>query len=303
MVDLGKPDRYPGMVYPGEDPGTQGCFRFDEVDPGWVAPKPWGHYEPFHELHGIRRIQSAPGLLPVHWSSQDKAAGRPEAASAICLRPEAASVPAQDSLGHGLHKQGKARGRSSSWAGATWHMGFLHAKRCLAECEIDLRYTITFLWAFSGDPVMCRHNFMHRGEPTCFRLPGYMTWHGLAWLLFDATGLKLSRLQVMTRTGCRLRWLQYPHHSPPLRAIFGSDIAPTLELVQISQQEARKLLRRDRRERGAGPLVCEHGNHGPPYFGYGTDGFDDGYGMHDRVEDAGTDDGTDSSGSSAGMEL
>ena len=209
MVDLEKPDRVLQDAF--------GYFRFDEVDPGWVAPQPWGHYEPFHELHGIRRTKSAPGVLPVHHRTFSATAPRPEAVldtNSMQLGPEAAFVPAHDSLGTALPRKGQARGRSSSWAGTTWHTGFLHAKHCLAECQAELRHKITFRWAFSGEPVMSRHSFMHSGGPTCFTLPGYMTWHELAWLLQDATGLRLSRLHVIMKTGCRLRWLQFPHHSP-----------------------------------------------------------------------------------------
>ena len=60
MVDLGLPEPLQS--------GDQGCFYYDTADPGWVAAEPWGRHDPFYELHGLRKIQSAPAWLPLTWS-------------------------------------------------------------------------------------------------------------------------------------------------------------------------------------------------------------------------------------------
>lgn len=226
MVDLGRPDLHLS--------NGQGCWQFNTVDPALVAPKPWVQYVPFHELHGLRKIQSAPAWLPLTWSLRPAFAPH----AAIHKGPEAVQVPGSQSLGADLPKKGLRR--SSSWAGATWHTGFLHAKLCWAAREIDMLYTFFLQWAHHGEPVKGLN-----GRPVCIKLEGWQTWHDLGKRLSMETGLQLPRLKVLLQTGCTLRWTWMPPQSPPLRAMFGNDLAPVLQLEQMATEKAELLQKRD----------------------------------------------------------
>lgn len=235
MVDLGRPAL--------RLPEGQGRFYFGAVDPGWVAPAPWWNYEPFDELHGLRKVQSAPGWLPLKWSLRPTHTP----CAAIDLRPDAGPVPASESLGPDLPMN--SRRRASSWAGATWHTGFLHAKRCLVECQTGLLYTPSFRWADHGEPVKCRN-----GQPFHIAMHGWETWHELGQHLSKETGLQLPRLKVRLQTGCKLRWTSMPYHFPPLRAVFGSDFAPVLQLEQMTPEDAQLQQESDAQRQG---LMCD----------------------------------------------
>ena len=220
MVDLGQPEVGQG----------QGHWLYETVDPGWVAPKPWARYVPFCQLHGLRKVRSAPAWLPLTWSLKPATALH----AAIYIGPEAAPVPGSHSLSADWPK--KSLSRNSSWSGATWHTGFLHAQQCLAEDQLEVLYTLLPVWAHDGKPVKGRN-----GEPVCITFNGWETWHDLGRILSRETGLELPTLKVLLQTGCTLRWTMMPHQSPPLRALFGNDLAPVLQLEQMATEKAELL--------------------------------------------------------------